>query len=592
MAGTGGAASTTSTGVAPKAAAVTAAGLHADPIGGFFRHFVGNGTANNPNGGLLVGNGFSYDATTCAATCDGGRAGLFGNGGRGFGGGVGGAAGWFGNGGAGGDGLAGGAGGAGGDGGMLFGDAGEGGAGGDASTVGGTGGSGGNGGRAGWLSLAGRGGDGGSGGAGAAGGDGPYRGPGGPGGAAGRGGLFGSDGSAGAQGPTGAVPALGLAGWTSTVYQGLTEAIAANAGKNKIAVFDFDNTTQARDISEAMLAQVQLTGSIDPATLSTDLFPTFTTATSQQMSISDGIYNYYEALMVSGGADDPFRQYSSLPMPSSVFYGNSVSDLLAVTSAVYDNGAALADLTTGTESMIGDAGRPFIYPQMADLYGNLRSNGYDVWVVSAGVTWAVRWMVQNALNPAIVAKYGQEAALPLDHVVAINTLMRDTTTGQLVSDYELTHQTPDQAYINLDPSRMSQLEITALPDGLSSWRGGKVGAIENIITKTGTTPGQPVFLAGGDSDGDLEMQALAQVHLVIDRMDSPPLATFFANEIAQYPDSVWLLQPVIASAPVGFLPTKCQMADKTSGDAALTATTDTSLGILQPTGRLGSFLVC
>jgi Tuberculosis necrotizing toxin len=70
--------------------------------------FVSNGTAAHPNGGLLIGNGFSWDATTCVATlCGGGQAGfLQGNGGNGFNGGNGGNAGLVGNGGNGGNGLA------------------------------------------------------------------------------------------------------------------------------------------------------------------------------------------------------------------------------------------------------------------------------------------------------------------------------------------------------------------------------------------------------------------------------------------------------------------------------------------------------
>ena len=385
------------------------------------------------------------------------------------------------------------------------------------------------------------------------------------------------------------------AGWTTTVYQGLAEIIAAGADQNKIAVFDFDNTTQARDVGEAALALTQQDNLVDPNSLSSSVFPPFRTIDGVPMSIDQGVYDYYESVVATSGPDsqlDPFREYSSLSMVSTVYYGRPVSDFLAATSGAYDDGAGLADLVTGEESKILNAGRPFIYPQMADLYGNLRANGFDVWVVSAGITWAVRWMVQNALNPAIVAKYGEAAALPLDHVVGVTTLMKDTVTGELVSDYQLTHQIPDQAYINLDPTRMSQLEITAIPDGLSSWRGGKVGAIQNVITQTGTTPGQSIYLAGGDSNGDLEMLATAEVRLTIDRMDKPALVNYFANEIAQYPDSVWLLQPTISSAPVGFLETKCQMADKTSGNASMTTKTNNSLAILEPTGRLGSFLAC
>ena len=384
----------------------------------------------------------------------------------------------------------------------------------------------------------------------------------------------------------GNVPALDRAGWTESVYKTLTETISGSAGQGKIVVFDFDNTTQARDIGEAVLAQVQQAKVIDPASLSPAMFPPFTTSGGKPMTITEGVSDYYDAVLDSAGEADPFREYSSLPMPATAFTGRTVADFLAQTAAVYDNGAGAADLKSTEQSKILGAGRPFIYPQMADLYGNLRSNGYDVWVVSAGVGWAVRWMVQNAVNPAIVAKYGDDAALPLDHVVAITTLLKDRGTGKLLSDYQLTHQTPDAAYINLEPARMSQLEITAIPDGLSSWRGGKAGAIDNIITRG------ELFLVAGDSMGDVEMLARATNRLVIGRMNKPNLAEGFAAEIAKAPDANWMLQPAINSAPVGFLETKCQMTEKTAGDADVTATTEKSLGVFDGTGRLGSFATC
>ena len=384
----------------------------------------------------------------------------------------------------------------------------------------------------------------------------------------------------------GTVPALDRAGWTESVYTSLTEAINASAGQGKIVVFDFDNTTQARDIGEAVLARVQDTNAIDPASLSPAVFPPFTSSGGDPIAISDGIFDYYEALLDSAGEADPFREYSSLPMVATTFYGRPLSEFLAQNAGVYDDGAGAADLTSGQESTILGAGRPFIYPQMADLYGNLRSNGYDVWVVSAGVGWAVRWMVQNALNPAIVAKYGEEAALPMDHVVAVTTLLKDRGTGKLVSDFQLTHQTPDAAYINLEPARMEQLEITAIPDGLSSWRGGKAGAIDNIISRG------ELFMVAGDSMGDVEMLARGSNRLVVARMNKPGLAEGFAAEIAEAPDANWMLQPAINSAPVGFLETKCQMAAETAGNADVTAATDKSLVILDGTGRLGSFGTC
>lgn len=382
------------------------------------------------------------------------------------------------------------------------------------------------------------------------------------------------------------VPALDRNGWTDTVYDKLTGLISESAGQGKTVVFDFDNTTQARDIGEAVLALVQQNGVIDPRALSQQMFPPFTSADGKPAAVSDGVFDYYEAVLDSGGDADPFREYSSLPMPASAFAGRTVADFVAQTAAVYDGGSGAADLTSGKQSKILGAARPFIYPQMADLYGNLRAHGYDVWVVSAGVGWAVRWMVQNALNPAIVAKYGQDAALPLDHVVAISMLMKDRGTGKLVSDYQLTHRSPDPAYINLEPARISQLEILGLPDGLESWRGGKTGAIDNVITRG------EVFMVAGDSMGDVEMLNRAPNRLVISRMNKPDLAAGFAAEIAKAPDANWMLQPAINTAPVGFLQSKCEMATKTAADTEGAAKIDKSLAALEGTGRLGSFVDC
>lgn len=93
------------------------------------RAFFGDGSAENPDAGLIWGNGYSWTAESCpSGPCAGGNAGLFGNGGNGYNGGDGGSAAWFGDGGDGGDALApGGVGGDGGTGGLFFGSGGRGG---------------------------------------------------------------------------------------------------------------------------------------------------------------------------------------------------------------------------------------------------------------------------------------------------------------------------------------------------------------------------------------------------------------------------------------------------------------------------------
>ena len=136
--------------------------------------FISDGTLSHPDAGLLIGNGFSFTAVSCAANeqCNGGNGGLlYGNGGNGGNGGAGGQAGMVGNGGNGGPGskLFGGTGGNGGSAG-LFGSGGNGGdaerslpggRGGDGGSAGLVFGNGGNGGGGAAYAIGGRGGDGG-----------------------------------------------------------------------------------------------------------------------------------------------------------------------------------------------------------------------------------------------------------------------------------------------------------------------------------------------------------------------------------------------------------------------------------------------
>ena len=144
------------------AQARTGAARTAEPAGGRGFRLIGDGTAENPNAGILFGDGFSWDASSCTGgvACHGGRAGLWGgDGGNGFNGGHGGSAGWFGSGGNGGDGVAGRNGGDGGSGGLISGRGGNGGAGGVALIPGGDGGRGGAAGSGGLFGTDGRAGD-------------------------------------------------------------------------------------------------------------------------------------------------------------------------------------------------------------------------------------------------------------------------------------------------------------------------------------------------------------------------------------------------------------------------------------------------
>ena len=394
------------------------------------------------------------------------------------------------------------------------------------------------------------------------------------------------------------VPALDRAGWTESTYDDLGSVIADGAGQGRVALFDFDNTVQGRDVGEAALGHADESGSIDPASVPTALAPPVT-VDGRTVTVADGLNAYYEAVMASGEGVDPLREYSSLPLVATLFSGRTVEQFTEEVASAYGDAdgdpstfrdsAGYREMASGGMDELAGHGRPFIYPQMADLLGNLGANGYEVWVVSAGVAWAVRWMVKNALNPAIAAKYGRDATLPLDRVIAITTIMRDRNTGALVSDYELVRHRRDRAYTNLDPSRLRQLEITALPDGLTSWRGGKGGAVDNLITR------DDVYFAAGDSNGDLEMLDRSANRLVIARMNKPDLIQQFNDEIESDPDANWIVQPTVSTAPAGFAATRCALKkrfDLLRAPEETRVDVERSTSLLEANPFVGSYMDC
>jgi hypothetical protein len=81
------------TGSVVSAASASAAALGAWQPGSILRLFIGDGTAENPNGGVLIGNGYTwtgYAGVCTTGACTGGNGGLIGDGGGGYNGGGGG----------------------------------------------------------------------------------------------------------------------------------------------------------------------------------------------------------------------------------------------------------------------------------------------------------------------------------------------------------------------------------------------------------------------------------------------------------------------------------------------------------------------
>lgn len=383
--------------------------------------------------------------------------------------------------------------------------------------------------------------------------------------------------------PSSALPTLSTDGWAPETYQRLTTLIEANANQNKVITFDWDNTIQARDVSEATLAQSEANGTLTPGDVPKALAPTFV-ADGKTHSIKNGIVDYYEALTKVTKGDQ--GAYPSLAWAVQAYAGWTIEQLVDQTANTYARGSGATDLATGKTTLIGksDQARPFVYPQMADLLGYLESRGYDVWVVSAGSAWAVRWMVINALNPAIREKYGDSAIHDPEKVVGVSDLTQDTRTLEMRSDQSM-RLTGNARYFNLDPAITSKLKITQIVDRTVSWSGGKVSAILETIGRN------DLFMAAGDSDGDLYMLRFADNQLLIGRLDKPDLEQVLAEGLSGGQDTV-MVQPTFSRDHVGFLPNSCEVRNRTQSDPELATKAEASINTLNSKGWLPGFSSC
>lgn len=128
---------------------------------------------------------------------------------------------------------------------------------------------------------------------------------------------------------------------------------------------------------------------------------------------------------------------------------------------------------------------------------------------------------------------------------------------------------------------MSELEITGIPDGLTSWRGRKERRHRQRHHPGRGVPGRRRFDGRrGDARPGAEPLGGRTIEQTV-------LAKGFAAEIAA-PEANWMVQPTINSAPAGFVSTRCALNERTARTPEVLAAADKSLSALTGTGRLGS----
>ena len=344
--------------------------------------------------------------------------------------------------------------------------------------------------------------------------------------------------------------------WNPEVKARLEKLIAANAGQNKICVFDFDNTTLCRDIGEATMAALNQAGLLTKEKHNKCVDVDFTLDGKKiSMDTVKSLPEYYEDFLSAT------KHHAMETTPYENGYGwvvqimapMSPADWLPYTEKAFGKGVGEKDNWSKElkETKINGYRMPFFYPEMVDLYGVLLKNGYQVYISSASNIHTVRWMVLKQLNPRIQALHGKDLAIPPENVIGISCLMNDDRTGELCKDPYLVRE--NKKYANLDMEELSHYHLT--PQICHPMNGyfGKLANIMKYITI------ERPFLIGGDSSNDLAMLNYAENRIWITRLEKLGYQKRLVQVMSKALPGQWFIQPVLYKKAPGFVASQADL---------------------------------
>jgi phosphoserine phosphatase len=275
---------------------------------------------------------------------------------------------------------------------------------------------------------------------------------------------------------------MGL-GWDPAVETGLDEIFLPGSLAGRRAVFDFDGTVIAGDVTETVASRGWARGIISAHAL-------WSVLGCANDPPHEGPFAAYEGIGASDNFDGfPHGHHAASALLAQAFAGLTVADVVTLTRhAVQDDVLARGPL------------RPL--DPVLDLIGRLHAAGAECWVLTAGLVWCVRTLMQDVINPALVARGGKSAAIPGGRVVGVSTLIRDGSCWW--SDRQLVRSERGHAYASLDELLLASLEITSAVVGPVTFGGGKVGAWLEL------PPFEPPLLMVGDGAGDVPLMRMSE----------------------------------------------------------------------------------
>lgn len=109
---------------------------------------------------------------------------------------------------------------------------------------------------------------------------------------------------------------------------------------------------QARDTGQAMLAQTQVDGALEPSQVPPGVAPTFTLDGQSVDIVKDGLVGYSNSFAEL--TPGPRNDYPSAFFYDAVYSGWTIDKVIEQTKRAYSDGAGAQDLNTGLGTQIGD----------------------------------------------------------------------------------------------------------------------------------------------------------------------------------------------------------------------------------------------
>jgi len=167
---------------------------------------------------------------------------------------------------------------------------------------------------------------------------------------------------------------------------------------------------------------------------------------------------------------------------------------------------------------------------------------FDVWIVSAGNVWSMRWVVLEVLNPKLRA-LGLNAGLRPDHLLGVSTLLADRK-DRLYKDAFLVRDHP--GYAVLAERALGAFRLTSRLQFPVPAYSGKVACLFDAL-------GRNPYLCIGDSPGDHSMLAISRHRLWIARLEKPEFQRKLSALIRKTGGASWMVQPTLTKGDPGFL---------------------------------------